>query len=56
MYKRQGYLQTDVLLGNHKTKSAVLFRLLTQTKKATNKSIVSVTNIQKEKVEKDDRE
>ena len=39
LYKRpaQGCVQTDVLSGNHKTKSAVLFRLLTQTKEAPRK-------------------
>jgi len=38
LYKRQGCLQTDVLSGNHKTKSA-LFRLLTQTIQGTMKEI-----------------
>ena len=28
LYKRQGCLQTNVVSGNHKTKSAVLIRLL----------------------------
>ena len=44
LYKRQGCLQTAVLSGNHKTKSAVLFRLLTQTKEAPKKRTVRVTN------------
>ena len=46
-------LQTAVLSGNNKTKSAVLFRL-TQTKEAPKKRTVRVTNTEKEKVEKDD--
>ena len=33
----QGCIQTDVLSGNHKTKSAILFRLLTLTIEATKK-------------------
>ena len=39
LYKRprQGCVQTTVLSGNHNTKSAVLFRLLTQTKEASKK-------------------
>ena len=39
LYKRpaQGCVQTEVLSGNHKTKSAVLIRLLTQTKVAPKK-------------------
>ena len=39
LYKRpcQGCVQTDVLSGNHKTKSVVLFRQLTQTKEAPKK-------------------
>ena len=49
LYKRpaQGCVQTDVLSGNHKTKSAVHFRLLTQTIEAPNKRnrTVRVTNI-----------
>ena len=40
----KGVLQTAVLSGNRKTKSAVLFRLLTQTKEAPKKSTVRVTN------------
>ena len=48
LYERpvQGCVQTDVLSGNHKTKSAVLFRLLTQTKEAPKKRnrTVRVTN------------
>ena len=47
LYKRscQGCVQTDVLSGNYKTKSAVLFRL-TQTKEAPKKRnrTVRVTN------------
>ena len=39
LYKRlcQGCVQTAVLSGNHKTKSAALFRLLTQIKEAPKK-------------------
>ena len=39
LYKRpcQGCVQTDVLSMNHKTKTAVLFRLLTQNKDAPKK-------------------
>ena len=44
LYKHQGCLQTAVVSGNHKTKSAVLFRLLTQTKEAPKKMTVRVTN------------
>ena len=47
----QGCAQTDVLSGNHKTKSAAVFRLLTQPKE---KRTVRMTNIQKEKAEKDE--
>ena len=54
----QWCLQTDVLSGNQKTESAVLFRLLTQTIEAPKKEIktVRMTNMQKEKVEKDNSE
>ena len=49
LYKRPGCLQTAVLSGNHKTKSAALFRLLTRTIGAPKKRyrIVRVTNTQK---------
>jgi len=52
-------VQTDVPSGNHKIKSAVLFRLfLTQTIEAPKKRnmIVRVKNTSKEKLEKDDSE
>ena len=54
----QGYVQSEVLSGNHKTKNAVLLRLLTQTMEALKKEIGTVTmiNTQKEKAEKDDSE
>ena len=54
----QRCVQTDVLSGNPKTKSAVLFRLLPQTIGALKKRnrTVRVTNIKKGKVEKDDSE
>ena len=44
--EHQGCVQTDVLSGNHKIKSDVLFRLLTQTKEAPKKRnrTVRVTN------------
>ena len=44
--------------GNHKTKSPVPFRLLTQSIEAPKKrnTTVRVTNLQKEKVEKDNSE
>jgi len=47
----QGYVQTDVMSGNYKTKSGAFFRLLTQTIEATKKRkrIFRVTNIQKKK-------
>ena len=50
-----GCVQTEALLGNHKNKSAPLFRLLwTETIDVPKKrSIVRVTYIQKEKAEKD---
>ena len=46
------------LSGNHKTKSAALARLLTQTIEAPKKRnrTVKVTNTQKEKAENDDIE
>ena len=44
LYKRQGCFQTGVLSGNHKTKSAVLLRLLTQTKEAPKKRTFIVKN------------
>ena len=42
----QGYVQTDVLSGNHKIKSAVLFRMLAQTIEAPKKRnrTIRVTN------------
>ena len=59
----QGCVQTDDLLGNHKTKSDALFRLLTQTmvmeapkKKKKYDRTVRVTNTQNEKAEKDNIE
>jgi len=60
LYNRpcQGCIQTAVLSGNHKTKPAVLFRLLTQTKEATKKRSRTVKSDKhiKRKVEKDDSE
>ena len=54
----QGCVQRDVLSANHKTESPALFVLLKQTieahKRATELS--RVTNIQKEKAEKDESE
>ena len=47
LYKLQGSLQTDVLSGNHKTKSAVLFRLLTHTKEAPKKDCQSYKHIER---------
>ena len=46
LYERpcKGCVQIAVLSWNHKTKSAVLFRLLTQTKEAPKKRTVRVTN------------
>ena len=44
----QGCVQIDVLSGNHKTKSAALFRLLIQTIEAPKKEIgLRMTNTQK---------
>ena len=42
LYKRpaQGCVQTELLSRNHKTKSTVLFKLLSQTKEASKKSSV----------------
>ena len=58
MRPTQGCVQTDVLSGNHKTKPAVLFRLLTQTIEAHKKrnGTVIKKNTQKEKAIKDDSE
>ena len=51
----QGCVQTDILSGNHKTKSPALVRFLSQIIEASQnrKGTVRATNTQKEKAEKD---
>ena len=51
-------VQTDVLSGNHKIESALLLRLLTQTKEAPKKRnwTVRMTKTQQKIAEKDDSE
>ena len=49
----KGCVQTEVLSENHKTKSAALSRLITQTKESSKKRNITVrmTNIQNQKEE-----
>ena len=52
----QWCVQTEVLSGNHKTQSAVIFRLLTQTIEAPKKRTLRVRNTEEERVQKDNSE
>ena len=50
------YIETQVLLGKHKIKSAVYIRLLTQTIEAPKKRTLRVRNTEEERVQKDNSE